>query len=56
MIDFVIEDRDMIIQAVLDGILSAEHITMEEIQDLEEVVFEEICDQLSPFECWETEQ
>ncbi len=33
-VDFVINDREMIIQAVFDGILVADHITMEEIQDI----------------------
>lgn len=56
MNDCVIEDRDMIMQAVLDGVLGVEYVTMEEIYDLEEVVFEEVCDELSPFLCWETIQ
>ena len=56
MIDFVIEDRDMIIEAVLEGILSAEHITEDELFEIEENLFEAICDQESPFACWETIQ
>ncbi len=55
-VDFVIDDREMIIQAVFDGILGAEHITMEEIQEIEENLFEEICDIHTPFACWETIQ
>lgn len=56
MIDCVIEDRDMIIQAVFDGQLGAEHITMDEIYEIEENLFEEICDIHTPFACWETLQ
>lgn len=56
MIDCVIEDRDMIMQAVLDGVLGVEHVSLREIQELEEVIFEEICDDLSPFLCWDTVQ
>lgn len=56
MIDCVIQDREMIVQAVLDGVLSAEHITDEELYDLEDAVFEAVCDKYSPFTIWETEQ
>ena len=54
MIEYVMEDREMIIQAVFDGILDASHITMEELQEIEENLFEEICDLKSPFQTWET--
>ena len=47
--DFVINDREMIIQAVLDGLLGCEHISLDEIQELEENLFEEICDIHTPF-------
>ena len=56
MIDYVIEDRDMIVHAVLEGILGVEHITMDEIFELEEALFEEICDTHTPFSTWETLQ
>ena len=56
MIDCVIDDREMIVQAVLDGILSAEHITYDELFELEDELFEAICDKYSPFAIWETEQ
>ena len=56
MIDCVIEDRDMILQAVLDGVLGVEHVTLEEIYNLEEELFEEICDEKTPFATWETVQ
>ena len=55
-VDFVIEDREMIIQAVFDGQLGVEHISMEEIFDLEDALFEEICDEVTPFAIWETIQ
>lgn len=55
-VDFVIEDREMIIQAVFEGILGVEHITMEEIEMIEEELFEEICDEMTPFTTWETIQ
>lgn len=55
-VDCVIDDREMIIQAVFDGILGAEHITMEEIQEIEENLFEEICDMHTPFAAWDTIQ
>lgn len=56
MYDCAIEDRSMIIQAVLEGILSPEHVTLKELQRLESNMFELICDQLTPFATWETEQ
>lgn len=54
--DCAIEDRSMIIQAALEGIISADHITEMELFDLEETIFELICDQKTPFAMWETEQ
>lgn len=56
MIDCAIEDREMIVQAVLDGVLSADYITEEELFDLEETVFELVCDKYTPFATWETLQ
>jgi hypothetical protein len=56
MIDCAIEDRDMVVQAVLDGVLSADYITEEELFDLEDAIFEAVCDKYSPFAIWETEQ
>jgi hypothetical protein len=55
-VDFVIEDREMIIQAVFDGQLGVEHISMEEIFELEDSLFEEICNEVTPFATWETIQ
>ena len=56
MIDCAIDDREMIVQAVLDGVLSAEHITMEEIYELEDELFEEVAAKYTPFATWETIQ
>lgn len=56
MIDCIIEDRQMVVQAVLDGVLSADYITEEELFDLEDRVFEAVCDKYTPFAIWETEQ
>jgi hypothetical protein len=56
MIDCIIDDRDMIVQAVLDGVLGVEHITDDELFDLEDAVFEAVCDQVSPFQIWDTLQ
>ena len=50
------EERQMVMQAVLDGKLDASHVTMEEIQELEERVFELIADRKTPFQTWETLQ
>jgi hypothetical protein len=43
-------------QAVLEGKLDASHVTMEEIKELEETIFELIADRKSPFQTWETLQ
>lgn len=56
MIDCAIQDREMIVQAVLDGLLSADYITEEELFDLEDTIFELVCDKYTPFAIWETEQ
>lgn len=55
-IDCVIEDREMIVQAVLDGVLSPDYITEEELFELEDTVFELVCDKYTPFAVWETIQ
>lgn len=56
MIDYVIQDREMIIEAVLEGILPEDYITDEELYDLEETLFELVCEQHTPFSTWETLQ
>lgn len=50
------EERQMVMQAVLDGKLDASHVTMEEIKELEERIFEMIADRKTPFQTWETLQ
>ncbi len=50
------EDRLIVMQAVLEGKLDASHVTMEEIKELEETIFELIADRKSPFQTWETLQ
>lgn len=52
----IIKDREVIVASVLEGILSPEHITEEELFDLEETVFELVCDKYTPFATWETIQ
>ena len=50
------EDRRLVMLAVLDGKLDASHITMEELQELEDTVFELIAQRHTPFETWSTLQ
>ena len=60
MNDCAINDREMIMQAVLDGVLSADYVTEQEIEELlfelEDEVFEMQCDKYTPFAIWETVQ
>ena len=53
---FAIEDRDLVRQAVFDGQLSVEHITMDDIYEMEDQLFEAIAEQRTPFSTWETLQ
>lgn len=50
------EERKMIMQAVLEGKLDANHVTMEEIKEVEDLVFELIADRKTPFATHETLQ
>lgn len=34
------EDREMVIRAVIDGELSSDYLTMQEVKEVEELVFE----------------
>ena len=43
------EDRKMVMQAVLEGKLDASYVTMEEIKEVEDLVFELIADRRTPF-------
>jgi hypothetical protein len=46
------EDRKMIMQAVLEGKLPADSVTMEELHEVEEVLFELIASKHTPFETY----
>lgn len=50
------EQRRAVMTAVLEGRLSADHVTMEEIKEVEALVFELVADRLTPFETFETIQ
>jgi len=52
----ITEERRMVLQAVLDGQLGVEHVTLEEIFILEDELFEEVAEMHSPFQTWETLQ
>ena len=49
-------DREMLRQAVFDGQLGVEHITMDDIFEMEDELFEFIADERTPFSTWETLQ
>jgi hypothetical protein len=50
------EDRQMIMQAVLEGKLPADSVTMEELNEVHEVLFELICDRQTPFSTFQVMQ
>lgn len=50
------EDRQMVVMAVLEGKLDASHITIEELRELEEAVFEAVADKRSHFQTFEVMQ
>lgn len=50
------EDRQMVMMAVLEGKLDPSHITMEELHELEDAVFEAIAEKRSPFQTYEVLQ
>lgn len=50
------EDRQMIMIAVLEGKLPPEAVTMEELQEVEDTLFELIAAKQTPFSTWETLQ
>jgi hypothetical protein len=50
------EERQLVMQAVLEGTLDASHVTLEELQEVEEVLFELIADRKTPFQTHETLQ
>jgi hypothetical protein len=50
------EDRKMVMVAVLEGKLSPELVTMEELHEVEDLLFELISERKTPFTTWETLQ
>lgn len=50
------EERQMIMIAVLEGKLPPEAVTMEELQEVEDTLFELIAGKHTPFSTWETLQ
>lgn len=52
----LIQDRTLIRMAVFDGVLDESHLTMDDLYDMEDTVFELLCDKLTPFTTWETVQ
>ncbi len=53
---YVIQDRELIIQAVFDGQLGVEYISLDEIIEMEDEIFEAVAEQHTPFSTWETLQ
>jgi len=50
------KDRQMVMLAVLEGKLPPEAVTMEELQEVEDTLFELIAAKHTPFQTWETPQ
>jgi len=50
------EDRQFIMQMVLEGKLPADSVTMEELDEVQEVIFELICDRQTPFSTFQVMQ
>ena len=50
------EERMAVMQAVLEGDLDPSYVTMEEIKELEELIFELVADRKSPFQTFEVMQ
>jgi len=50
------EDRQLIMLAVLEGRLPPESVTMEELEEVEDTLFELISAKHTPFSIWETLQ
>ena len=50
------EERQLVMTAVLEGKLPATAVTMEELHEVEEILFELIADRKTPFSTWETLQ
>jgi hypothetical protein len=50
------EDRQMVMQAVLEGKLPADSVTMDELDEVQEVLFELICERQTPFSTFQVMQ
>ena len=50
------EDRQFIMQMVLEGKLPADSVTMDELDEVKEVLFELICERQTPFSTFEVMQ
>jgi len=50
------EDRKMVMQAVLEGKLPPESVTLEELQEIENIIFEIVASRKTPFQTWDTLQ
>jgi len=50
------EDRKMVMVAVLEGKLPPENVTMEELNEVEDLLFELIAEKVSPFATHDTIQ
>ena len=49
-------ERQMIVMAVFEGKLTADHITMEELEEVEELVFDLIAAKHTPYDTFEVIQ
>jgi inorganic pyrophosphatase len=50
------EDRAMVMQLVLEGKLEPSYVTMEELEEVEDVLFELIAQRQSPYKTFEIMQ
>lgn len=50
------EERQFVMQMVLEGKLPADSVTLEELDEVEEVLFELICQRQTPFDTFEVLQ
>jgi hypothetical protein len=50
------EERQFVMQMVLEGKLPADSVTLEELDEVQEVLFELICQRQTPFDAFEVMQ
>jgi hypothetical protein len=50
------EDRQMVMQAVLEGKLPADSVTLDELDEVQEILFELICERQTPFSTFQVMQ